>query len=271
MKNAKPLIMALILLAISVAGYLSLHLYVKNEEKKSENADILQAVTGSDSVVAKDETGDFDGVIPKDTVSFFTGEKVGDADDKTSTDKTSTAKSDTEKKGLFAKKKETTEKKDNNKTEKQEFNTSNLVQPGENEIPVFVIEASKITGFGFTNNKGEKMNFTKNGGVWTYDEDQSVALDQEAVESVAVLFSSLTTIDFIQNANANDFGFNKPSGNFYVKTVSDTYDITYGAQNKTTSEYYFDFDNDTSLIYYTNSSLMPLLDSVTMEALIDKN
>lgn len=214
MKNAKTLIILVVLLLLLVAGYLSLHFYSKNEADKNENADILEAVTGSPTVTATNEATDFTGVIPTENVEALAG------------------------------------------------TGSNSV----NEIPVFSVDPANITGFGFVNAKGEKMNFSKKDGVWVYDVDETVAIDQESMESIALEFAQLTTVDFIMDANPADFGFDKaPIAEFYVKTINEKYDITYSMRNNITGEYYYILDNDKSLIYYTADSIYGLIDTVDLE------
>ena len=56
--------------------------------------------------------------------------------------------------------------------------------------------AEDITAFSYELN-GETFSFTKQDGTWSYDQDPSVNLDQDAVESLLSVFSSFTATDEI--------------------------------------------------------------------------
>jgi len=102
--------------------------------------------------------------------------------------------------------------------------------------------AEDITAFSYELN-GETLSFTKQDGTWSYDQDPSVNLDQDAVESLLSVFATFTATDEITAyENLSEYALDAPA---------DTVTFT---TNAMLNEYYVK-NADSDVVYLTATSL----------------
>ena len=106
------------------------------------------------------------------------------------------------------------------------------------KIQVTDLEVSDITQFSYVLD-GTTLSFTKNGTEWTYDGDQSVDIDESALETLLNKASAITASDEVtEYDDLADFGLDDPANTVTLKTDSGLTTIYIGSQNEITNEYY---------------------------------
>ena len=117
------------------------------------------------------------------------------------------------------------------------------------KIQVTDLEVSDITQFSYVLD-GTTLSFTKNGTEWTYDGDQSVDIDESALETLLNKASAITASDEVtEYDDLADFGLDDPANTVTLKTDSGLTTIYIGSQNEITNEYYLKTgDSDTTYV-----------------------
>ena len=88
------------------------------------------------------------------------------------------------------------------------------------KIQVTDLEVSDITQFSYVLD-GTTLSFTKNGTEWTYDGDQSVDIDESALETLLNKASAITASDEVtEYDDLADFGLDDPANTVTLKTDS---------------------------------------------------
>ena len=106
------------------------------------------------------------------------------------------------------------------------------------KITVTDIEVSDITQFSYVLD-GTTLSFTKNGTEWIYDDDQSVDIDESALEALLKKAAKITATDEVTEYDSlTDFGLADPSNTITLKTDAGLTTIYIGSQNEITNEYY---------------------------------
>lgn len=121
------------------------------------------------------------------------------------------------------------------------------------KIKVTDMEVSDITQFSYVLD-GTTLSFTKNGTEWTYDGDQSVDIDESALETLLKKAAAITATDEVtEYDDLADFGLDNPTNTVTVKTDAGLTTIYIGSQNEITSEYYLK-TGDSDTIYVVDSA-----------------
>ena len=121
------------------------------------------------------------------------------------------------------------------------------------KITVTDIEVSDITQFSYVLD-GTTLSFTKNGTEWTYDGDQSIDIDESALETLLKKAAAITATDEVtEYDNLADFGLDNPANTVTLKTDAGLTTIYIGSQNEITSEYYLK-TGDSDTIYVVDSA-----------------
>ena len=121
------------------------------------------------------------------------------------------------------------------------------------KIQVTDLEVSDITQFSYVLD-GTTLSFTKNGTEWTYDGDQSVDIDESALETLLNKASAITASDEVtEYDDLADFGLDDPANTVTLKTDSGLTTIYIGSQNEITNEYYLK-TGDSDTIYVVDSA-----------------
>ena len=108
--------------------------------------------------------------------------------------------------------------------------------------------AEDITAFSYELN-GETLSFTKQDGTWSYDQDPSVNLDQDAVESLLSVFSY---------ENLSEYALDTPADTVTFTTDAGTVTLYEGMENAMLNEYYVK-NADSDVVYLTATSLQTRL------------
>ena len=112
------------------------------------------------------------------------------------------------------------------------------------KIQVTDLEVSDITQF----------SYVLNGTEWTYDGDQSVDIDESALETLLNKASAITASDEVtEYDDLADFGLDDPANTVTLKTDSGLTTIYIGSQNEITNEYYLK-TGDSDTIYVVDSA-----------------
>lgn len=115
------------------------------------------------------------------------------------------------------------------------------------------MEVSDITQFSYVLD-GTTLSFTKNGTEWTYDGDQSIDIDESALETLLKKAAAITATDEVaEYDNLADFGLDNPANTVTLKTGAGLTTIYIGSQNEITSEYYLK-TGDSDTIYVVDSA-----------------
>lgn len=118
--------------------------------------------------------------------------------------------------------------------------------------------AEDITAFSYELN-GETLSFTKQDGTWSYDQDPSVNLDQDAVESLLSVFSSFTATDEITAyEDLSEYALDAPADTVTFTTDAGTVTLYEGMENAMLNEYYVK-NADSDVVYLTATSLQTRL------------
>ena len=101
--------------------------------------------------------------------------------------------------------------------------------------------------------EAEKIQVT-DGTEWTYDGDQSVDIDESALETLLNKASAITASDEVtEYDDLADFGLDDPANTVTLKTDSGLTTIYIGSQNEITNEYYLK-TGDSDTIYVVDSA-----------------
>lgn len=115
------------------------------------------------------------------------------------------------------------------------------------------MEVSDITQFSYVLD-GTTLSFTKNGTEWTYDGDQSIDIDESALETLLKKAAAITATDEVtEYDNLADFGLDNPANTVTLMTDAGLTTIYIGSQNEITSEYYLK-TGDSDTIYVVDSA-----------------
>ena len=118
--------------------------------------------------------------------------------------------------------------------------------------------AEDITAFSYELN-GETLSFTKQDGTWSYDQDPSVNLDQDAVESLLSVFATFTATDEITAyENLSEYALDTPADTVTFTTDAGTVTLYEGMENAMLNEYYVK-NADSDVVYLTATSLQTRL------------
>lgn len=118
--------------------------------------------------------------------------------------------------------------------------------------------AEDIMAFSYELN-GETLSFTKQDGTWSYDQDPSANLDQDAVESLLSVFSSFTATDEITAyEDLSEYALDAPADTVTFTTDAGTVTLYEGMENAMLNEYYVK-NADSDVVYLTATSLQTRL------------
>ncbi len=138
------------------------------------------------------------------------------------------------------------------------YNTSKEEEEAEQAeaetIHVTSLSVSDITKFSYVLD-GETLSFTKNGSDWSYDADQSIDMDEDAVETLLEKAADITSTEEVtEYDNLADFGLEEPANVISLTTEEAITTIYVGSENEVTGDYYLMLaDGDT--IYVVDSTV----------------
>ena len=144
--------------------------------------------------------------------------------------------------------------KEEEKSAEQEAATIYISKVDTDQITAFSYEIDQVT-----------YSFTKNGDTWTYDDDPSLDIDEDKINTMLETFSSLTATDEITYDDLSDFGLDNPTDLVTYTTDDGSTSIYVGNKNDMLGSYYVMTGED-SKVYLTTTSLADLF-SKTIEDL----
>lgn len=138
------------------------------------------------------------------------------------------------------------------------YNTSKEEEEAEQAeaetIHVTSLSVSDITKFSYVLD-GETLSFTKNGSDWSYDADQSIDMDEDAVETLLEKAVDITSTEEVtEYDNLADFGLEEPANVILLTTEEATITIYVGSENEVTGDYYLMLA-DGDAIYVVDSTV----------------
>lgn len=127
------------------------------------------------------------------------------------------------------------------------------------------LNADDVTKLVYTNENGT-LTLNKDGDNWSCDEDRSVDIDADKVNTMVGKVATLTSENKIENVeDIAQYGLDTPSLTILVSDGTTSYTILVGDYNETTYTYYVCLESDKSTVYTTNSVTITSFQNNTLE------
>ena len=115
------------------------------------------------------------------------------------------------------------------------------------------VKKEDITAFSYQNME-ETLDFVKEEDTWVLKNDESMKLDQSAVESMVNEIASLEAEEVLDlPEDISEYGFDKPENVITYTTDKGTVTLTVGMENTITNQYYL-IQNEADSLYMVNGS-----------------
>ncbi len=122
------------------------------------------------------------------------------------------------------------------------------------KVTVTDIATEDVNAFSYQYNN-ETLSFVKEDGTWYYEADKSIALDRDAVETLAATAAQLTAEQEIKDyEDLSEYGLDTPSNTITLTTDKGTTTLLVGNKNDMLSQYYVKTDQSDS-IYLAGSAI----------------
>lgn len=136
-------------------------------------------------------------------------------------------------------------------------------------IYITEIQAEEIISFSYTYDE-DSYAYTKNGDVWTYDEDTSLDLDEATIENMLSSITYLTAEDAISEyASLETYGFSEPEKIITLFTEKDTVVIKVGDYNEIVEWYYLIKEGD-EMLYLVDSNFLSTFDVLPQDFVVEE-
>ncbi|MGN0382745.1 MAG: DUF4340 domain-containing protein [Eubacterium sp.] len=113
---------------------------------------------------------------------------------------------------------------------------------------------------------GTELSFTQKDGIWTYDGDESIDIDEDALNKMLLNVESISKENEIDNPeDLSQYGLDEPSNTIKFVVDKETYTLYTGNENSMTEEYYIMLDGSTKV--YTIATDLNQAFSKTVEEL----
>lgn len=119
------------------------------------------------------------------------------------------------------------------------------------KVTVTDIATEDVKAFSYQYNN-ETLSFVKEDDTWYYEADKSIALDQDAVETLVTTAAQLTADQKIKDLS--EYGLETPSNTITLTTGDGTTTLLIGNKNDMLSQYYVKTDQSDS-IYLAGSAV----------------
>lgn len=121
------------------------------------------------------------------------------------------------------------------------------------------VDQGAITAFSYQNME-ETLEFVKEEDTWVSKNDESISLDQSAVEEIAEKIASLEAEEVVESPEKlSEYGFGSPTNVITYTTEAGTTTLTIGMENSITSQYYITKAGEDTL-YLINSSFVSVFE-----------
>jgi hypothetical protein len=115
------------------------------------------------------------------------------------------------------------------------------------------IEADNVTRLVFTNSNGT-VSLSKSGDEWYSEDDKSLDIDEDTVNTLVGKMAGLTSDDKIENVtDLSQYGLDEPVKTIMISDGTNTCTILVGSYNSITSTYYICLESDTTTVYSTDN------------------
>ena len=129
------------------------------------------------------------------------------------------------------------------------------------------LNTDDVTKLVYTNENGT-LTLNKNGDEWTCEEDRSVDIDEDTVNTMVGKVAALTSENRIENVeDISQYGLDNPSLTILVSDGTTSYTLLIGDYNETTYTYYMCLESDKSTVYTTQSVTISVFQNNTLEDL----
>ena len=146
------------------------------------------------------------------------------------------------------------------------YNSVIEAQEAEAEYTILTVAEDDITQVVSSNENGE-LNITKVDGTWTFTDDDTQSVDQDAVSTMLSNVLEVTSDQAISDVtDMSVYGLDEPVVTITLVTTDGSHTLKFGDFNETNSLYYMQFDDETTV--YTVSSSIYTAFSKTNEDLV---
>ncbi|MBQ6788053.1 MAG: DUF4340 domain-containing protein [Lachnospiraceae bacterium] len=115
------------------------------------------------------------------------------------------------------------------------------------------LEAEAVNKLTFTNETGTYI-LTKQDGIWSYEGDKTLDLDEEAVQTMVGKVGNLTSENCIEQVeDLALYGLDVPEITILVSDGTDSYTLFIGNYNEVTYTQYLCLESDMETVYTTTS------------------
>lgn len=122
------------------------------------------------------------------------------------------------------------------------------------KVMVTDVNTEDVNAFSYQYNN-ETLSFVKEDDTWYYEADKSIALDQDAVETLVITAAQLTADQEIRDyEDLSEYGLETPSNTITLTTGDGTTTLLIGNKNDMLSQYYVKTDQSNS-IYLAGSAV----------------
>ena len=121
---------------------------------------------------------------------------------------------------------------------------------------VIFLPKSEVYSFLMTDSNGIVLNFEKTDAGWVYLDDKDFNLDQNRIEKILNYLCDVRAVEFIENANGDEYGLNAESKSYtLVDGSNNSIIISIGNKDEATGRVYFAINYDFSTVYVNSGKL----------------
>ncbi len=121
------------------------------------------------------------------------------------------------------------------------------------KIYIAEVKQEDITAFSYQNAE-ETLEFVKEEDTWISKNDESIKLDQTAVEDMLENIASLEAEEIVESPeDLSEYGFDTPTNVLTFTTGEGTTTLTIGMENAINNQYYLTKNEEDTLYLVTNS------------------
>lgn len=124
------------------------------------------------------------------------------------------------------------------------------------EVETYIVtnlEAEAVNKLTFTNETGTYI-LTKQDGIWSYEGDKTLDLDEEAVQTIVGKVANLTSENCMkQIEDLSLYGLDEPEITILVSDGTESYTLFIGDYNDVTYTQYLCLESDMETVYTTTS------------------
>lgn len=130
------------------------------------------------------------------------------------------------------------------------------------------LDESAVTKLVYTN-ENETITLAKTDDQWQCQEDKTVDIDEDTVESMIGKIASYSSENKIENVeDISVYGLDEPILTLLISDSSTSYTLLVGDYNETTYTYYMCLENDMTTVYTVKSADISVFRNNTLEDLI---